>query len=149
MPLVLQRTYSALRYFTFFAFMVVSYIALLVIFNSLKSQSWKNIDNIVLWNPSGVFNSFSNIIFAFYVQCNIPDSYLELEEKTTAKFKGVLFRTQILVTIIMGSISVFGYINFVNTPEVFNLGDVLLFYGRSPTVVIVFFLIHLKPIYFH
>jgi len=138
-PVSLARTLSALRFSSFFSFIISIYIVLAIVFICLFDRAVtedlghsfdvaiKNF-NITVF---GIFNSLPLIIFAYMYQTNIPMIYAELEKKDLKHMWKVLRNGTIGATFAYWCGGVFGYTAFAaknNVKELMELQNILKCY---------------------
>lgn len=125
-PVSLARTLSALRFSTFFSFIISLYIILAIVVICLVDrnetpdlgESFKvAIENFHI-TPAGVFNSLPLVIFSYMYQTNIPMIYTELEKKDLKSMWKVMVYGTVGATIAYIFAGVFGYVTFAANPNV-------------------------------
>lgn len=131
-PASLPRTLSALRFSSFFGFLLSIYIVIAVvlicIFNrdvvpNLGESFKVGITNFDI-SVFGIFNSLPLIIFAYMYQMNIPMIYVELEKKDLKHMWKVMVRGTVAATIAYIMVGIFGYVTFAAYPEVAEIMDI-------------------------
>lgn len=138
-PISLARTLSALRFSSFFSFILSLYIVLAIVgiplFDSAVTKDLGNNFEIGFKNfnisTMGVFNSLPLIIFAYMYQTNIPMIYVELEKKDLKHMWKVMRNGTIGATFAYFLGGVFGYVAFADRPNVdylMNLQNILKCY---------------------
>ncbi|CDW73263.1 UNKNOWN [Stylonychia lemnae] len=142
-PVSLARTLSALRFSSFFGFMISIYIVVAIVFLCLFSReitpdlghSFKtSISNFDI-NGFGIFNSLPIVIFAYMYQTNIPMIYVELEKKDLKHMWKVMKIGTAGATTAYLFAGVFGYTAFADYPDVkdkMELQNVLKNYPNNP-----------------
>jgi amino acid permease len=131
LPVSLPRTLSALRFSSFFSFILSLYIVLAIVVICLSDRevtpdlggsfevAIKNFDISVL----GVFNSLPLVIFSYMYQTNIPMIYVELEKKDLKHMWKVMRNGTVGATLAYLLAGVFGYSTFAMYPDVRDLMD--------------------------
>jgi len=124
-PVSLPRTLSALRFSSFFSFILSIYIVLAIVFTCLVNRKEtpdlgksfevgiKNFDITAF----GIFNSLPLIIFAYMYQTNIPMIYVELEKKDLKHMWKVMRNGTLGATLAYWMGGVFGYVTFAAKPD--------------------------------
>lgn len=128
-PVSLARSLSALRFSSFFSFIISIYIVLAIVFICLFDRAVTpnllNSFEIAIENfditAFGIFNSLPLIIFAYMYQTNIPMLYAELEKKDLRHMWKVLRNGTIGATFAYWCGGVFGYTAFAANPNVEKL----------------------------
>ena len=122
----LARTLSALRFSSFFSFIISLYIVFAIVFICIGSRS-VNPDlgesfKVAFGNfdltAGGVFNSLPLIIFAFMYQTNIPMIYAELENKSLKSMWKIMVIGTAAGTIAYLLAGIFGYATFATHADV-------------------------------
>ena len=125
----LARTLSALRFSSFFSFIISLYIVFAIVFICIFDRrvtpdlghsfdvAFKNFDITAF----GVFNSLPLIIFAYMYQTNIPMIYAELEKKDLKHMWKVMRNGTIGATVAYWLGGLFGYTAFAANPNVKQL----------------------------
>ena len=128
-PVSLARTLSALRFSSFFSFLLSIYIVIAIVFICLVDREvtpdlgksfatgFANFDISVM----GVFNSLPLVIFSYMYQTNIPMIYVELEKKDLKHMWKVMRNGTIGATVAYLCAGVFGYVTFASNPLVAQL----------------------------
>lgn len=125
----LPRTLSALRFSSFFSFILSIYIVFAIVILCLASRditpdlggSFETaIENFHI-TPFGIFNSLPLIVFAYMYQTNIPMIYVELEKKNLKNMWRIMLIGTIGATIAYFLAGLFGYVTFANYPDVADL----------------------------
>ena len=144
-PVSLARTLSALRFSSFFSFILSIYIVLAIVCICLFDRSvtedlghslatsFKNFDI----NVMGVFNSLPLVIFSYMYQTNIPMIYVELEKKDLKHMWKVMRNGTIGATVAYLLAGVFGYATFADKDNVkflMNQQNILKCYPESVTI---------------
>lgn len=123
-PCSLPRTLSALRFSSFFGFILSIYIVIAVVIICLANRDvvpdLGNSFKIAISNFDisifGIFNSLPLIIFAYMYQMNIPMIYVELEKKDLNHMWKVMVRGTVGATIAYIMVGIFGYVTFAAYP---------------------------------
>ena len=122
----LPRTLSALRFSSFFSFILSIYIVLAIVLICLTdrdvtpdleksfSVAIKNFDIKLM----GVFNSLPLVLFSYMYQTNIPMIYVELEKKDLKHMWKVMRNGTIGATLAYLIAGIFGYATFAADPRV-------------------------------
>ena len=139
----LARTLSALRFSSFFSFILSLYIVFAIVILCLASRdvtphlgasfeiAFQNF-NI---SAFGIFNSLPLVIFSYMYQTNIPMIYVELEKKDLKHMWKVMLYGTIGATISYFMAGVFGYTAFAEYPNVdklMNQQNILKCYPDNP-----------------
>eukprot|EP00347_Sterkiella_histriomuscorum_P006324 403353189 len=142
-PVSLARTLSALRFSSFFSFILSIYIVVAIVFLCLFSrettpdlgQSFKlSFSNFDI-NVMGVFNSLPLVIFSYMYQTNIPMIYVELEKKDLKHMWKVMLYGTCGATVAYLFAGIFGYTAFAAYPNVDALMEqqnILKCYPNNP-----------------
>lgn len=77
------------------------------------------------------------IIFAYMYQVNIPLIYFELERRNAKTMSGVLLKGSVAAVILYAMVGIFGYLTFVNTPEVITQNILESPYGKNVAIYVV------------
>lgn len=129
-PVSLARTLSALRFSSFFSFILSIYIVLAIVVICLTDRdvtpdlghsfntAFDNFDISVM----GVFNSLPLVIFSYMYQTNIPMIYVELEKKDLKHMWKVMRNGTVGATIAYLLAGIFGYVTFA---DYLNVGDLM------------------------
>ena len=128
-PVSLPRTLSALRFSSFFSFIISLYIVFAIVIICLSSRSVTpdlgeafkiGIENFNI-SVMGVFNSIPLVIFSYMYQTNIPMVYTELKDKSLKGMWQVMLIGTAAATIAYLLAGIFGYVAFASNPEVATL----------------------------
>ena len=125
-PVSLARTLSALRFTSFFSFIISLYIVFAIVFipvfDSDVTPDLGNSFDIAIKNfdisVMGIFTSIPLVIFSYMYQTNIPMIYAELEKKDLKHMWKVIRNGTIGATIAYLLAGVFGYTAFAAYPNV-------------------------------
>ena len=118
---------SALRFSSLFGVFCTVYLVLAVtivfwVDKKLNKNPVENFNKAKLFDFS--FDGFANcvplIIFAYMYQVNIPSIYIELEKRNYKSMSVVVSVGSTIAVICYSAIGIFGYVTFVNTPDVLD-----------------------------
>ena len=128
-PVSLARTLSALRFSSFFSFILSLYIVFAIVILCLASREITPdlggsfevaIENFNI-SAFGIFNSLPLVIFSYMYQTNIPMIYVELEKKDLKHMWKVMLYGTIGATVAYFMAGVFGYTTFAKYIDVDKL----------------------------
>lgn len=134
-PLTMLKNLDSLKYTSILGLVAIAYMALLVIIHYLVGDVPDDLKGNIVYVPptvTGVFSTFSIIVFAFTGHQNMFSIINEAKDKTLKSFTGLVYVVIAISTFLFMAVGLAGYLTFGDKVN----GNVILLYPNAMSATI-------------